>query len=336
MSRGLKILLGIALAMGLFVVGAGWVMSGAPMLAIPPARTATPEGFDAALYPELLTITSTDRADVLNLADFGQPLEHYFIPDLSVTYFLLTTNADLTRILFVNREGKLIGEIIDQPQISQLGSYMVTPGAYYVVTAEGVSARQPMEVLSSLHKADIERMIEESTHYRSFSPTDLPADDSDRFAGRSVHVMRHLGRWKRTASAELDYRDWKGASFTDLEAVYRISRPPSSGQPANFFGGRYRLELTHFDQQEFLPRRGAPMGSTTGQGRPAQWIGTGYYTVFIDDAPALHFRIEDDREFLSDSGPVQLIAEGGAGLDFISITHADRGGMRDTIVVSGR
>ena len=336
MSRGLKILLGIALATGLFIIGAGWVMSGAPMPTIPPAKTPAPAGFDAALYPELSTIKATDRAEVLNLGDYGQPLEHYFIPDLSVTYFLLATNTELTRILFVNREGKLIGDIVDQPQIFQMGSFMVTPDAYYEVAARGVSDRQPMEVLPSLDKADIERMIGESTHYRSFSPTDLPTNDPDRIAGRSVHVMRHHGEWKRIASAELEYRDWKGAPFHELEAVYKISRPPGSGQVANFFGGRYRVELTHFDQHQFLPRRGAPMGSPTGQGRPAQWIGTGYYTVFINDAPALHFRIENDREFLYDSGPVQLIAEGGAGVDFISITHTDRAGMRDTIVVSAR
>ena len=76
------------------------------------------------------------------------------------------------------------------------------------------------------------------------------------------------------------------------------------------------------------------MGSTTGQGRPAQWLGTGYYTVFIDNAPALRFRLENDREILSGGAAARLVVEGGPALEFITITRNNRDATRDVILVS--
>ena len=306
------------------------------MPAIPPARTAAPDGFDAAIYPDLPTVTSTDRANVLNLDDYGQPFEHYLLPDLAIAYFTLFTDKDQTRILFVNSDGKLIGDITDTPLIFPMGAFMVTPDAYYAVTAGGVSARQMIEDVGPLSAAQLETIIRESTLYRSFAPTELPADDPDRVAGRTVYVLRHTGIWKRAVSTNLKDYAWKSAPFHNLDAVYKIPRATASGGAKNFFGSRYRVELTHFDQQEFLPERSAPMGSTTGVGRSAQWAGTGYYTVFIDNVPALRFRIENDREELSGLGPGELIAEGSATLDFVTLTRTDNNGKNNVIVVSGR
>lgn len=336
MKRAAIILSCLGLVVGMLCFGALWIMAGAPMPAIPPARTAAPEGFDAALYPELAAVASTDRAEVLNLGAYGRPFEHYFLSDLSVVCFTLFTDEGQSRTLFVNSRGALIGDITEWAPVYSVGPFIVTPDAYYEVAANGVSGRQPLQAVSPASTAALLRMIEESTWYVTFLPMDLPADDADRAAGRSIHVMRHGGVWKRAASAEVKHREWKFRQFDDLDAVYRISRAAPSGDAANFFGGRYRVELTHFDQREFLPQRNAPMGSPTGMGRAAQWIGVGYYTVFIDNVPALRFRVEHDREFLSETRPVYLTAEGGAAVDFIALTHTDRRGWREVIVVSGR
>lgn len=330
----MKILLGLGAVAGLLFLGAIWVFSGAPLPTIPPARTAAPEGFDMAIYPKLSALAPTERANVVNLNTYGEPFEHYLLPDLLVTCFTLFTEEEQTRTMCIDRDGAVISDITDQPEIFPMGPFLVTPDAYYTITATSISKPRPMQVFGPVPLADLERLIEESTLYRSFTSSDLAADDAGRSAGRSVHVMHHDGVWKRIAADDQPSHQWKTGPFHDLEAVLEISRPSPSGDADNFFGSRYRLELTHFDQQEFLPHRSAPMGSTTGQGRPAQWVGTGYYTVFIDNAPALRFRIENDSENLSDFGPVRLVAEGGAMLGFLSITHTDKKGMKDMIVVS--
>jgi hypothetical protein len=191
-----------------------------------------------------------------------------------------------------------------------------------------------MELVGQLSAAELGDMIAQSSHYRSFAPEDLPEDYPDRQAGLTVHVMRHNGVWKRATSNAPEFFDWKGAEFDHLDAAYDVARPDPSGAAANAFGSQFRVELTHFDQREFQRGRGAPMGSTTGTGTPKAWLGTGYYTVFIDNAPALRFRIEDDQEVLSGSHYVRLNVEGGAAFDWIAITHFDQAGTREVIIVS--
>lgn len=334
MKRVVTILLSLAALTGLLIFGAGWVLSGAPMPAIPPARTAAPDGFDATAYVDMAALSSTEQATVLDLNEFGGPFEHYTIPDLGVTYFILFTPDDQERVLFVNNRGAVIGDITDQRQLFPMDHFMVTLDGYYEVMAEGVSGRQPLVEVSVDSPTDLARMITESSQYRSYSGTDVPGNDLARGINTRLHVMRLNGVWTRVATDDPTYYDWKGAPFHDLDAQYRISRPGQTNSVPDFFGGRYRVELTHFDQQDYLPRRGAPMGSTTGQGRPAQWVGTGYYTVFIDDTPALRFRIENDRELLSGSGPIYLIVHGGAALDFIVIEHTERNGDKRVLIVS--
>jgi hypothetical protein len=344
MKPFVKILLGLGLFSGLILMGGYWILSGAPMPAIAPARTPPPAGFDAALYPEFSTVTSTDQANVVNFAGYGEPFEHYLLTDLAVTYFMFftetsppaETDTNRKRIVFVNKDGKVIGDITDVPQMFPMGNFMVTPNAYYAVSATGVSKRQMMTDVSSLPVAQLIAMVNTSTHYRSFVPSDLPENDIDRADGRTVHVMRHDGIWKRAALAKLENRDWKGAPFDRLDSVYQISRAKAPGDRARYFGSPYRVELTHFDQREFLPERGAPFGSPTGIGQSAQWLGTGYYTVFEDDAPILRFRINDDSEIVSGPENSQLLAEGNAKLDFITLTHRDSKGQEKVMAVGGR
>ncbi len=331
-----KLLLGLCALAGLLLAVAWWILSGAQMPSIPPARTAPPSGFNAALYPEFSAVSSNDQAAVLHIDAYGQPGGEYMIPSLAITYFILSTPAGQARILFVNSSGALIGDITDQPLLFPMGTFMVTPDAYYAVTANGVSARRSMEDVTGLGAAQLSGMIADSTHYRSFASTDLPESDPHRVAGRSVHVMRHNGMWKRAASADLGQRDWKEASFKQLDAVYQIVRPTAASRSLNFFGGQYRVELTHFDQRTYLPGRSAVFGSTTGLGSPEEWVGTGYYTVFRDGAPVLRFRIDDDSDILSTSGQSKLIANGNTELDLLVLIHTNQQGQKTAMVVGGR
>jgi hypothetical protein len=329
-------MLGLGLLAGLAVLGAGWFLSGAPLPAIPPSRTAPPQGFDASRYPEFSALASMDQANVLSFDAYGRPAGHYFLPDVAVTYFTFVTETDRARTVFVDKDGALIDTITERIQPFPIGTFMVTPEAFYAVTANGISGRQLMQDVSSLTVAQLEQLIDESAYYRTFESNELAEDDPARVANRRVHVMRHNGIWKRAASSDVSLIDWKGASVRELDAVYLIQRMSASGAASNFFGSRYRVALTHFDQLEFLPQRSAPFGSPTGIGRTEQWVGTGYYTVFIDNAPIVRFRIQNDTELLSGSGPGQLVATGNAGVNFITLTHTDNRGLRRSIVVSGR
>lgn len=326
----LKILAGLTV-LGVLVGAFGiWVLSGAPMPGFAPRRTPPPEGFEASAFPTLETVASTDTAAVLNLAEFGAPFDFYHLPDLGVTYVILF-DGDVQRTLYLNAAGALIGEIADRPIIYPLGHFMVLPDAYYEITQGGVSDRQKIRRLTGVTPGQLDAMIAQSQHYRTYSGTDLAEGDPARAAGLVAHVLFHDEVWKRVDLPPSDYRKWVGVDFHDLDAVYQVTREDDGPH----FGGRYRVELTYFDQQEYLPSRGAPMGSTTGMGRQAQWTGTGFYTVYWDAVPILRFRIEDDRERLS-PGSSQLSVHGGAALDFVLIERVDITNHRQMIVVSYR
>ncbi|MCA2010269.1 hypothetical protein LCM17_02125 [Cereibacter sphaeroides] len=318
----------------LLVLGGLWVLSGAPMPAIPPERTAAPEGFDASAYVDIAALSSTEQGTVLRINDFGRPFEHHMITDLAVTYFTMFAGDERRRVIFVDDQGTVIGDITDQPQLFPMGQFMVTLDSYYVISRDSVSTRQPIVDRVVAAPNELAQMIARSTHYRSYSGTDLPDNDLAAGVNTRLHVMRLDGVWTRVATDDATFYEWKGVPFDRLDAQYRIPRPADTVTAApDFFGGRYRIELTHFDQREFLPERGAPIGSPTGQGRLAQWTGTGYYTVFIDEAPALRFRIENDREVLSGSRSISLTIHGGAALDFIVIEQADPRGDKQVFVV---
>ena len=331
-----KILLILAGCLALVLAGGVWLISGAPMPYIPPQRTAAPEGFDPADYPPLDSLASTDSAQVFDMDRYGRAQEHGFLPDLAVTYFSVLTDADESRRVFLDRTGSPIGTITESAPIIGTGPFAVTPDAYYQITATAVSPRRPLARDTAPSQAELERMIAQSTYYLSFAPTDLAPDDPDRIAGNTVHVMQHEGTWKRVASPDPLSSPWKNGSYEELEPVYAIPRRAPSGTAANFFGSRYRVELTHFDQQDYLPERGAPMGSTTGTGREEQWTGTGFYTVFADDRPILRFRLENDREYLQREGSTQLHALGDRSLDFVLVSAPEDSNWRKMVVVSAR
>ncbi|MDG5747237.1 hypothetical protein P8Q88_03500 [Qipengyuania sp. XHP0207] len=336
MKRRSKILAGITLTIGLCFLGVLWLITGSPLPSIPPSRTPPPVGFDAAEYAALPSVRTTDDAEVLNIGSYGNPFDANLHPAALVTSFHVNTDDDRRRLLFVDRSGKLIGEIADNSELRSAGSFMIAPGGYYEISTDSISRRLPMTYLGEINDRDLRRLIEQSELYASFDET----ISMDSLEGGSTmqrnHLMRHRGVWKRAVTQGQEYYPWKTGDLRDFEGVYDIGRSNASNDAPNFFGGRYRVELTHFDQQEFFPHRNAPMGSTTGTPRYAHWTGTGYYTVLADDRPVLRFRVDRDREYVGEMSGTTLVAEGLGSLDFVILQVTDHNNRRDMVVVSIR
>ncbi len=323
----------IASIVGLAAFGV-WIIAGRPLPVIPPARTPAPAGFDAADYPRLIDLVSTERARVLVLNRFGEPFEHYFVPDLRVTYFMLFAQDGQRRTLFFDARGNLIGDVTHAHEVFPMPPYMVGPETYFEFSSDGVSGIQPLvDVAPPADRAELDRMLDAATLYRSFPPYDLPVDHPARLADQTVHVFLDQGVWNRAVTPDFGYREWKSVEFHQLDVFSEITRPSGDGPEREFFG-RYRVELTHFDQKTYVPARGQMMGSPTGQSILEHWIGTGYYTVLIDNAPALRFRIENDREYLSYIKGARTFVYGGRGLDFIVIEPLPLGSEKTNVVVS--
>lgn len=332
----MKVFLGIlagVLVVAILVVQWGlWVLSGSPAPNIPPARTPAPAGFDASAYQDMDSVVSTEDADVRVFSSDMGFREYHTIPDLGVTYLILSTAEGKERFIFLNAQGQEIGEIIDHPQAFPLGRYIVTLDGYYVVSSQSVTERLPYVDVEAPSAADLNAMVEQSTHYRSYSRSDLPGNDFAKGINRQMHVMLHDGVWKRFTTPEPQPANWKGTDFPGLIQTYGVYRSGYEPRIEDIERLRFRVELTHFDQNEFLPRRGAAFGSPTGQGRRAQWIGTGYYTVFIDDKPVLRFKLNNDREYIGRKGTDLFPALSPEGT-FILIEKTYRNGTKHALIV---
>jgi len=324
----------IILAVLILVAGASyWVLSGSPGIGPAPRKTPAPDGFDAAAFVDFAALTSTGAFNIIDLSRYGNYSEHYHLPDLKVTYFILSKDDGTRVILFVDDRGSAFGTITQGPDAFPMGHYFIDKDGFYEVGANVVSDFHRHEVIEEPFSEDeLTQMVAQSSHYRSFSWRDTDRDDPDHAAQRDTHVMRHDGVWKKLVMAA-DFHDWKGASFDDLDKQYHAGKTVLPENATRFFGGKYSLVLTHFDQQAYVRKRGAVMGSPTGQSTPEQWIGTGYYTLMAGNE-ALRFSISNDHQVLSGFGPVRMTLEGGQDLDFVVLKHQGHGQNPNVFVVS--
>lgn len=333
MKGFLKVVFGLIVIGALALAWLYWEMAGAPLPSIAPARTKAPNGFDPSEYVALSSLTSTDSVTVVNLSENVDVFEHYTIPDLGVTYFIGSGEDGTSRVVVLNRMGAVIGDLSNQNDLFPMGQFMVAIDVYFEITPDRVSPKTPIAEVEVASVADIAKMIEESSHYRSYFGSDVAGNDPAKGINRFVHVMRHGGVWKRVTTNDQTFYNWKGAPFHRLQAQYRVIRAGGAKRERVVFNGQYRVELTHFDQQDYSSRRKAAFMSPTGQGRPAQWQGTGYYTVFNGDQPVLRFVIENDREILPVGASKWVRVHGGDGLRFVVIEYADHSQAKQVVVL---
>ena len=120
------------------------------------------------------------------------------------------------------------------------------------------------------------------------------------------------------------FLDWKTPGFPEFHTQYRFPTKDDPNQDrtryndSSFYGGKYTIYQTWFDEQEYFRRRAASIGSITGQGRAEHWRGTGYYAVDAD-GKILRFKIPNDRKNLSGSGRFTMKVMGHDTLDLILI-----------------
>ncbi|PTX54286.1 hypothetical protein C8N43_3099 [Litoreibacter ponti] len=321
MKTVLWIIGGVLLAGGLAVVWLGWVLSGAPSLMPAPAKTPAPEGFVASDYPPITELSAPEGVRLIDLSAFGEYFEHYFLPDERVTYFRVFAGDEMSTTVFVDAQGRLMGQIKLLPNDFPMGPHFVDPDGSHTVTATEVGPYVPHVLLDGeATQARLQELHAQATRYRRFSYTDMPRDRPEFDAKLATHVFEIDGVWHKIVEDGATSLDWKGAPFEQLDVQYDISRSLDPADATRFMDGAYTLRLTHFDQQTYLGKKGAPMGSTTGVGRGAQWRGDGFYTLVAGDAE-LRFSLVGDTEFLSNPSRTYLTMSGKPDLDMVVLRH---------------
>ncbi|MDA9789692.1 hypothetical protein N9B69_01680 [Amylibacter sp.] len=309
-----------------FLITVGYViMLSGVTPTIQPRRTPAPENFNAASFTPFKDIKSNDQVDVLHLNTFGNPSFYYFLPDERVAYFNIGTSDYSSFYLFVNRTGDEIGRIKNTRVTSPIGNIFVDAEGYYTVTSQSVSGLTPYVEINNREPVsfkDIETLYNQSTLHRSVSHTDMEKDSVERTQKLTTHIMLIDGVWTVATTASKEYLQWKVKPFPDFTTQYEFS-PKDAPQSArhtyggsNFFGGKYAVYQTWFDQQEYYRRRAASIGSTTGQGRAEHWRGIGYYTVTAGNG-SIGFSVQNDTQNLSGSGRQWMNVKGHETLDFI-------------------
>ncbi len=331
----MKIFSVLAASVLFFGLLTAWMLNGAPLPGLAPPKRPAPEGFDAADYPELQDVRPIGMASIHVLNDFGKPLTHSFRKDLGIIAFRQIAQDYTWRTAFIDARGRLIEVATDASQGTPLGPFSIDPDSYSEVMPDDVTAPQPLIEVDASDIGELKRMLDESEYYRRYSYHNLPSDHPEKNTGRIVHVFYHQNVWKRAVtSGDKGFRDWSLTSGDKLHFQRGIHRIVENNVNPDVFGDRYRVELTHFEQEHYFSSRGAGLGSKTGGGSSAHWLGTGYYTVFVDDAPVLKFRIYGDRDYLFSPGGThtRLFIEGDPSLDLI-LLHQYGGKLGEVKVV---
>lgn len=313
---------------------------------IQPRRTPAPEGFNAANFVPLAQLQSTDRFRVINLNTEGDTFYPGLLPDQSVVYISLSKGPYDGYYLFFDAQGRELGRKPRDIKSFPFANTFTDADGYFIVTADSVGETQPYVDVKGGDPISFDQLTGlhgKSDYFRSISYADFPRDSAQYQQQLNTYTFRIDGTWTRARAkrAEGQYLDWKTAPFPDLVTQYNFygpnansTRPTYRGE-GSFYGGAYTVFQTWFDQQEYLRRRVAPMGSTTGIGRAEHWRGIGYYAVQVGD-DSIGFSIPNDRQNLKGSGRVTVRAMGHDTLDFVLIENFDRNKPRYYLIAKTR
>ena len=225
----------------------------------------------------------------------------------------------------MNSTGDEIGRIENSRVTFPVGNVFIDLEGYYTVTSQSVSQLTPYVEINNREPVSfdvVKNLHDQSTLHRSVSYTDMNEDSRERTQKLTTHIMLVDDIWTVATTASSEYLQWKTKPFPDFTTQYEFlpkgaasSRQHTYGD-SSFFNGKYGVQLTWFDQQEYFRRRAASIGSTTGQGHPEHWRGTGYYTVTAGNG-SIGFSVQNDWQNISGSGRQVMNVKGHETLDFI-------------------
>ncbi len=313
-----------------FLITVGYiVMLSGVTPTVQPRKTPAPEGFVAANFQSLADLKGNEHFDVVNLNADGDPFHPGLMIDPRVVYITVSTGPYDAFYIFINSEGREIGRREKHRTSFPIANTIVDVNGYYTVTANAVGDTQAYKDVNNRELVtfeDIKDLNAQSTYYRSFSYHDFPRESADYKEKINTYVFQIDGAWVRARVKHEDgkHLDWKNIVFPKFTVQHEFIPEGDTSERITHYGGgsfngdKYTIHQTWFDQQEYFRRRAASIGSTTGQGRPEHWRGTGYYRVRANDK-SIGFAIPNDMLNLSGSGRRTLSVMGHEKLDFILI-----------------
>ncbi|MCY4333847.1 MAG: hypothetical protein OXC60_04140 [Litoreibacter sp.] len=280
----------------------------------PPSKTPAPEGFDKSQFPDIAELEQVPGVRLTKLEAFGEYYEHQHIADHGITYFAFSAEGKSEIVLFDAR-GSLLGQLSMIEYAFPMGPHFIDLDGYHTVTAKQIGPYVPHQLIEeSLTDAQLSQLVDEATYYRYYSPEYVPAHRPEHAAKLETHILFRNGVWQKYVGQHA-YIAWKVGSFDNLlDKHHKILREQEND------GG---LILTHFDQQTYKRKVSAKIGSPNGQDIPAQWLGTGYYTLMVGDVP---FRFSVANDHLSGSRVKfsSVSVESLNGIDLIVLSHRNR------------
>lgn len=294
---------------------------------IAPRKDPMPESFDPSQYQTLIDLKSTDQMHVENVNGLGDPFHPAMLADPAVLYLNISRSDYDGFYLFFNSKGSGIGQR-DKPRTTfPIGNTFVSLDGHYEVTADAIGPIMPyvdVEGGAVVPFSTVKTLRADATYFYAISHHDAPRG-SDEYKNKiHTYIMLIDGVWTRAKANNAESLQWKIKKFEQFHTQYRFKSPDDPDQSGTryneggFYDGKYTIHRTWFDQQEYVRRRAASIGSTTGQGRPEHWRGTGYYSVSAGDK-SIGFAIANDRQIISGSGRFTMKVLGHNSLDLILI-----------------
>lgn len=288
-----------------------------------PRKTPAPASFDAADFPILRNLTSNSAIEVVRIHDLGIPFDRYVLPQLAMMYTTLYTDDEQSFYIAFDKNGDEVGRIPNSQTSYPMGATFLHTNGFHQLTKDGFGPLTPYVDLNNrqpLPITDLKSLHQRATLHRSISSSDMEKNSVEAQQKLTTHLMLIDGTWTRATTASPEYLSWKTVPFFDFDKKFRfqLSETAEPRPAKNFYNGKYDVQLTWFDQQEYFRKRGAPIGSPTGVGTPEHWRGIGYYTV-SDGTGSIGFSAPYDMLHISGSGRNLMMVEGHETLNFILI-----------------